>query len=188
MNTKPHHPWLARAVVGLIMIALAFFGLILTDIRKTGAFGYWEWISPIYALLALWLSWYEKRNKDSTRAVTIVHEIIHWLGLIGAVILVSIYVRIGILGRFEAGLCVLSLLSLSVYLAGILIDPAFYGIGVLLGMLGIIIAFFNAYLYVISIPVLVGGALWVTWLVKSSKKEPPAEPPSSFDEPNHPDY
>jgi hypothetical protein len=186
MEFKPHHRMLARGIIGLIMVALAFFGLILTDIQKTGAFGYWEWISPVYAVLGLWLSWYEKRNKEATRPITIFHELLHWGGLIGAVALVSMYVRIGILGRFEAGLFVLTILSLSVYLAGILIDPAFYGIGIILGMIGILIAFFNEYLYAISIPILVAGALWITWLLRFRKKEPPPPPsdippPPTFD-------
>ena len=177
MDPKPHHPMLARGIVGLIMIALAFLGLILTDILKTGAFGYWEWIAPLYAIMALWLSWYERRNKEMVRPITLFHELLHWAGLIAAVVLISIYVRIGILGRFEAGLFILTALSLSIYLAGILIDPVFYAIGIALGLMGVLIAFLNEYLYAISLPILGAGALWVLWLIRS-RKAPPAPPPA----------
>lgn len=183
MDLKPHHPMLARGIIALLMIALAFLGIILTDILKTGAFGYWEWITPLYAVMALWLSWYERRNKEIVRPITLFHELLHWAGLIAAVILISIYVRIGILGRFEAGLFVLTALSLSVYLAGILIDPAFYVIGLLMGMMGLLIAFLNEYLYAISLPIIGAGALWVVWLIRSRKSPPPAShsaPPPSF--------
>jgi hypothetical protein len=161
---------LARLIVGLSMLAAAFLGLILTDIDKTGAFRYWQWIAPLFALLALALSWYERRDTAVLRPVTLWHELLHWIGLIAATYLISLYVSWGILGRFEAGLLVLTVLSLAVYLAGIYIEYSFCFIGLILGLFAAGVAFFEEYLYAFSIPVLLLAAAFLFWYLLHHKK------------------
>ena len=70
---KPKHPWGARLSVGVAMLILAFLGIILTDLRTEGGWGYWKWTVPIYALMALWLSWYERRTKEALSPITLMH-------------------------------------------------------------------------------------------------------------------
>jgi hypothetical protein len=78
---------------------------------------------------------------------------LHWLGLILSVFIVSIIVELGIMGRFEASLQVLILLSLATYLAGVYIEPTFLFIGVLLGLFAIGLTMASLYMFTIMIPV-----------------------------------
>ena len=71
------------------MLCLAFLGVAITDIRTTGGWDYWKWVVPVYAMLALWLSWHVKRQKQTINPITIWHELLHWAGLILCIFMVS---------------------------------------------------------------------------------------------------
>lgn len=169
---KHQHPWQARLIVAIIMLILAFLGMVVTDIRTTGGFDYWKWIVPVYALLALWLSWYSRRqNKDILSPTTLWHELLHWIGLGLSVFLVSFFVDLGSLSRFNAGLVNLTLLALTVYLAGIYIESTFLFIGLIIGLFAMLAAFLVQYLYAISIPLLMGSILIIfLWVWISHRK------------------
>lgn len=169
METR--HPWKARLGVGIAMLVLAFLGMVLTDVQRQGGWDYWRWMVPVYALLALWLSWYVRRTREVISPITLGHELLHWLGVIGAVFLVSFFVNIGIISRFIAGIFDLTLLSLGVFIAGIYIESTFLLIGLALGACACVSAVFIQYLYAIMIPILLGiGAIIAIMVWLSHKK------------------
>ena len=168
---KPQHPWQARLGVGIAMLLFAFIGMVITDIFSGGGFEYWKWIVPVYAILALWLSWYTHRNPEIVRLVSLGHEILHWVGLILAVALISWFVHLGNLSRFNAGLVNLTLLALTVFLAGVYTDKTFLLIGVVLGIFAFFSALVVQYLWAIIIPILLGGAIIVGLIVWTSHKK-----------------
>lgn len=147
-----HHPWRVRLFVGLFMCLLAVIGMIITDIKQNGAWNYWRIISVLFALLSMGLSFYLRHHQWKDSVITIWHEIFHWMGLILAVFLVSVIVQLGIMGRFEASLQVLILLSFATYLAGVYIEKTFLFIGVLLGLFALGLSFVSIYLYSMVIP------------------------------------
>jgi hypothetical protein len=155
----PKHPWRARLIVGILMLFLAFLGMVFTDIFKSGGWDYWKWVVGVYAILALWLSWYIRRKQAVISPITLGHELLHWLGVIATVFMVSYFVHLGIMSRFMAGIFDLTLLSLGVFLAGVYIESTFILIGVILGVLALFSAIITQYLYAIVIPILIGGAI-----------------------------
>jgi hypothetical protein len=169
MSSK--HPWLARLIVASIMLALAFIGILFTDLEQSGGWEFWKWTVAIYAILALGLSWYVRRTKEVTSPITLWHEVLHWLGLFGAVVLVSLFVNMGILSRSIAGLFILTLLSLTVFTIGIYIESTFLLIGIVLGIFASLVALTVEYLYAFSIPVLLVAFLTIFYMVLRSKKE-----------------
>jgi hypothetical protein len=168
--TQPAHPWGARLGVALAMLSLAFLGLILTDVELTGGWNYWKWTVPVYGLMALWLSWYLRRKKSSFSLVTLWHEVLHWFSLIVFVYLISIFLHIGIFSRLLAGLCVVTLLAQSVFLAGLYIERSFLAIGILLGLFAAFAAFLQEYLYALSIPIILVAVGAIAWAIHRSRK------------------
>lgn len=171
MDTKPKHPWMARLVIGIAMLALAFIGIILTNLRTEGGWEYWKWIVPIYAVMSLWLSWYERRSKDTINPITLWHEALHWFGLFAVIVLLEIYVHMGILSRAAASLFTLTLLSLTVFTLGVYLEKTFILIGIVLGIFAAIVAIAIKYLYAFTIPLLligVGAIGYAIW--RSTKK------------------
>lgn len=141
-----------RLIIALIMLALGFIGVIVTDIKKEGGWYYWRILAVIYALLSLGLSWHLKKRGWKTTLINIGHEIAHWAGLIGAIFIASYFVQVGMIGRFEASLLTLLLLALATYLAGIYIETTMLVIGIMLGAFAAAIAFVDEYLYNILLP------------------------------------
>ena len=157
---------MARLGVGLFMLILSFIGLIVTSVETTAGWNYWRWIVPFYAASALWLSWYLRKNKQSFSLATLWHELLHWVGLISAIFLISMFVKEGIVGRLEASLSMLTLMALGIFLAGIYIETTFLFIGIALGAFAATVAFIDEYLYAFTIPflLLAAGAIgWITW-------------------------
>lgn len=168
------HPWKARLGVGVVMLLLAFLGMVVTDVRSKGGWDYWKWVVPIYAILALWLSWYMRRQRQTISPITLGHEVLHWLGVIAAVFAVSFFVHLGIIGRFIAGIFDLTLLGLGVFIAGIYIESTFLFIGIVLGLLACLSAMVVQYLYAILIPLMIGGVAILgimTWLSHQKAKK-----------------
>ncbi len=167
------HPWKARLVVGSIMLGLAFIGMVITDVQKTGGWDYWKWVVPVYAILAIWLSWYVKRQNQIVSPISIGHEILHWAGLILSIFLVSYFVHLGTVSRFIAGLFDLTLLSLAVFIAGVYLDHIFLLVGVVLGVFALLTALLVQYMWAIAIPVAIGGvgvlAIYL-WLAHSKSQ------------------
>ena len=170
MSEKTVHKyrWKIRFIVSLLLLILGFLGLIVTDVFKDGGWLYWRIITPVYALLSLWMSWY-LRDKEDFSFSDLWHEILHWFGLILAIYLLSKFVSIGVMGRFEAGLVALSMLALTTFLAGIYIEVTFIFIGLILGFFAYGVAFLNQYLYVIILPIVIVAAGIIFWLVHYKK-------------------
>lgn len=165
---QTHHPWKARLGVGIAMLILAFIGMVFTDVRTGGGWDYWKWVVPVYALLALWLSWYLRKDRTVLSPITLGHELLHWVGLIASVFLVSFFVHTGIISRFIAGIFDLTLLSLAIFLAGIYIETTFLFIGIVLGAFAALSGVVVQYLYAVILPILVAGIIvtaitvWIT--------------------------
>ncbi|MCF7852833.1 MAG: hypothetical protein K9M07_06300 [Simkaniaceae bacterium] len=168
---QPHHPWRARLIVGLTMLLLSFVGLIFSDLIRGGAWTYWRVMVPVYAVLSIWLSWYLRRKSHKVTAIKIWHEILHWVALIMGVYLVSLFVSMGIVGRFEASLQVLIMLALTTFLAGIYHDVIFIIIGVILGFFTAGAAFFTEYLYSVMLPITIGAAILMAWVIYHHHKK-----------------
>lgn len=162
---KKKHPWQARLGVGITMLLLAFIGMVTTDVNATGSWEYWKWIVPVYAILALWLSWYMRRQKEVLSPITLAHEFLHWVAVIGTVFIVSYFAKLGTISRFVEGLFDLTILSLGIFLAGVYIESTFFVIGLALACFAVLSAAVIQYLYAYMIPVILGVALIITFMV-----------------------
>lgn len=153
------HPWKARLGVGVAMLLFAFLGMVITDVRSEGGWGYWKWMVPVYAILALWLSWYVRRQQQTISPITLGHELLHWIGVNASVFMVSFFVHLGIISRFIAGIFDLTLLSLAIFIAGVYIEPTFLFVGIILGIFALLSAVVVQYLYAVIIPILLAGSI-----------------------------
>jgi len=152
------------------MLLLAFIGVVLTDVRKDGAWSYWVYVVFLYAALSLGYNLYSRGRQWKTTLHTFWHELWHWVGLFLCVSLISFMVKIGIISRFLASLEMLVLLGLTTYLIGVYFDKIFIPIGIVLGLFAASIALFDQYLYLISIPLLAIGIGIIIWIVHQSAK------------------
>lgn len=175
-NHSIHHKrWKARLIVCISMLALAFIGLIIMDVHSASYWLYSRIMAVIYAILSIGLFWYLNRKQHKINSSTIWHQLLHWLGLLGAIYLVDIFVRTGIMGSTEAGLASLTLLALTIFLAGIYTDIAFILIGLTLGIFAAGAALIEAYLSVIMVPVILIAGLIIYLLLHKEKRKAQAQ-------------
>lgn len=166
VEQKHHYHWKMRFSIAIIMLLLSFIGLIVSDVRANGAWEYWRWMVPTFAFLALFLSWYLRRHKGMISPITIWHELFQWFGLILAVYLVSLFVGMGLIGRFGAGLVVLTLLALNIFITGVYVEATFIVLGIILGLFAVVSAFLAEYLYTIILPITIGVAGLLVWVAR----------------------
>jgi hypothetical protein len=156
-DTSPEHqaahPWKARFIVGLIMIILSFVGLVFSSFSQNAAWVYWRIAGGLFAILSIWLSWYLRKKTASFGIGTLFREIFHWVALILGILLFSLFVEVGMMGKFEAGIAILTILSMTLFIAGVYIDPSFILIGTALGLFAAGSAYLASYLYKVMLPV-----------------------------------
>jgi len=169
-KNQSHKRWKARLLVCLLMLALAFIGLVVMDLHPNGYWIYSRIMAGLYAILSLWLFWYLHRGQHKVHGSTIWHQMLHWLGLLLAVYLTSIFVSTGVMGSTQAGLVTLTLLSLTIFLAGVYTDTSFMLIGITLAVFAAGAAMIQAYLSALMIPVILVAALVIYIMLHREKR------------------
>jgi len=169
-NDLSRKRWKARLFVCAAMLALAFIGLIIMDLHSKAYWEYTRIMAGSYAMLSLWLFWYLHRGEHKIHGSTIWHQMLHWLGLLLAVYLMSIFISTGVMGTTQAGLATLTLLSLTIFLAGVYTDTAFMLIGITLAIFAAGAALIEAYLSALMIPVILVAGLAIYIMLRREKQ------------------
>jgi len=152
------------------MIALAFIGLVYTELKQDGAWNYWKFLCIVFAAISIGMNCFLRRKENVSFLGTFVHEIFHWAGLLFFVTIISVMVEVGIIGRFLSSIIILTLLAMSTYLAGVYTDISLAFVGVILGIFAIGLSLVSAYLYPAIIPVvLILGFLFWMYLKRKHK-------------------
>lgn len=162
--------WKARLIVSLTMLALAFVGLMIMDLHPRSYWVFSQIMAGLYAVLSLWLFWYLHRGEHKVHGSTIWHQLLHWLGLLLAVYITSIFVSTGVMASVQAGLMTLTLLALTIFLAGVYTDTSFMLIGITLAIFAAGAALVQAYLSALMIPVILLAALVIYIMLHREKK------------------
>lgn len=148
--------WKVTAIVALAMVVLALFGVALAAAKPLVARNYWVSLVPVYGLLCIFEAW--RRSRSSGERL-VLRQILHWLGIAGAVAL-DFYIRgAGIETQVSSGLDALLLLSLGCYLAGVHLDWTFLGVGLLLTGTLVVVAKATQYLWLLLVLGLIGIAV-----------------------------
>lgn len=154
-NSHPKKRWKSRLIVSLIMLALAFISIIVMQVRESA---YWTFtciMAGADALLSIGWIWYIKRINAAIFPGTLWHIILHWMGFVAALYLITLFIHHDIITHTQAGWIVLLLLSLTLYLAGVYTDHTFILIGITLALLVAGIVLIKPYLWLVAIPVLI---------------------------------
>lgn len=167
---KPEHPWKARALVTIFLLLVSFGGLVVIDIFNQYGWLYWRVAIPVFAFASIGLTLYINPKQGKDFWVLLLRQALHWLALAIAVIVVSSTVKIGVVGRYEAGLEVATLLGLTTFLAGVYFEPTFLIIGALISLIVLGVALLQVYLYWVLVPLFVLAFLLILWIARKEKK------------------
>lgn len=163
--------WKARLIVCCTMLLLALVGLLIMDIHPRSYWLYSRVMALLYASLSIWLFWYLNRGNHKLTTSTLWHQLLHWFGLLIASYLVSIFVNTGLMGSLQAGFVTLTLLALTIFLAGVYSNFSFMLIGLTLAVFAAAAAMIEAYLSLVMIPVIIVVGIIIYWVSHHEKKK-----------------
>ncbi len=166
-----HHPdgWFHRLVIGEavlgLLLAVSFIGVAYTDFAGVRSLNFWLWTIPLYAIAAIVLEWSRYVRGDIDGFHFIRQQLLHWTAVFIAIKLVFILLHIGRLPSNAASYVLMTIMSLSTFLAGIYTGWRFLVLGIFMALATVFAAYLEAYVWVlipIAIAIIVIG-LYVGW-------------------------
>lgn len=163
--------WKARLIISFVMLLLALLSLIIMEIHPRAYWIFTYIMAVVDALLSIWLVWYIKNKNGSSFVGNTWHVVMHWLGLMAVMYIITMFVDRGVVSQTEAGLIALVVLAFTLYLAGIYTDTTFILIGITLAILAIGIILLKSYLWLIMTPVIVIAAIIIFMIVIRDRRK-----------------
>ena len=154
-NTQGHQQLKARLIIFFIMLILGFAGLFMINLHGKAFLLYSQVMAIMYAFLCIGLHTYIERFSFTGIIATLWHQLLHWIGLLILIYLMSFLVGAGAIKTSQAGFINLLLLAFSVFIAGVYTDPVFMLIGMMLTVFAAGSAMVQAHLWLIMIPLLI---------------------------------
>ena len=153
------------------LIVLAMIGIIITDISPANALYYWIFMLVAYAGTAMYFGQKLASVEESGLGNFFLKQIIHWGGSLVAILCVYTLLHTGRVNHEEAGLIMLLVLALATFLAGSRVGWHFYLLGALLCVATIVVAYIEAFMWIIILvaAMIVGGTYY--WAKYKMKKE-----------------
>jgi hypothetical protein len=161
----------ARLIIAALMLALAFICLILLDFHSHAFWFYIKIMCGCYAILSIWLNWFVNRNNRAMTIISIWHQILHWIGLLIMIYIVSTLVSSGMLNSSQAAMVTLILLAFSIFIAGVYTDATFMLIGLTLSAFAIGAALVKSYAPLILSPIIAIAALAILLLLYLQRRK-----------------
>jgi hypothetical protein len=110
--------WLLRELPYVAMLAFGLGGIVLTSFRGATMYDYWMALAPIYGVITVIAGW-PKVDTGRMRTQLVVRQALHWLAFIAAMWLMFRPEVRGIVNDNATSLCLLLLLALGTFVAGV---------------------------------------------------------------------
>ncbi len=145
-----------RRIVFIALVALSIVGIGVMDFSEKFALWYWLAMAPIFAGASLTLAWKTAHEHDSTAGGHIRRQLLHWLVLVVALLLVFLMVRFDHLLPAAAGLVALLLLAVTCLLAGVHFEWRMAVLGTILTLTFIAGVFVESFFWILLVPAIIG--------------------------------
>jgi hypothetical protein len=130
-------------------LGLAFLGVAITYVNKDLSYLYWLTMVPVFGILCFVAQWSRSRGTEVKWSRLFLTEVLHWGGLLLAVVLIYMLLNAGNIPRATTGMVTLLLFALVTFLYGVHLDRRFLGVGVFLGLSYVVMSYLAAYIWVL---------------------------------------
>lgn len=163
----PHVRRLSAARWNELLLALLVLasigGIAVSDFTVTYGLRYWAAMVPLFGAVSLFGSWSRTRARGHSATDILRRQILHWLTLLLAMVLIYVLQTTGRMNDEDAGLVAMLALSITTFLAGVHFDWRFSVVGILLGATVVFAAFMEEYFWVLLVPAVLAGVTVVFW-------------------------
>lgn len=157
-------PVRANLVTFMLLVVLSVIGVGITDYSPADAHRYWIFMVFVCAFTSILAGISQSRGKQNRRSLSWLSvQLLHWLACIAAVLIVYSLVHTGRINNADAGLILLLLLALTVFLNGAQVGPYFYLLGAFLGLMTVTMAYIEQYIWFILIAAVVVMIVAIYW-------------------------
>lgn len=125
----------SEEIVLVILVLLSGVGVVVNDYGSAQtAFRIWLWMTPVFGIVSTIAAWGAAQRRGEPVGAILPTQIAHWLGVVGAVLLIYVLQIYGRMTSEAAGSAVLVVLALSAFLAGVHTDWRLSVLGIVLGL------------------------------------------------------
>jgi hypothetical protein len=150
-------------IILIALIALSAIGIGITDFSPRYGFSYWLAMVPIFGGFSILTGWSRSRSRGLSTSVVIKTQLLHWIGLLIAIIIVFFLLRTGRINNIEAGIVALLMLAFATFLAGVHFDWRYMIVGIILGAAVVGAALVQEFIWMILIPIAAAIILVIIW-------------------------
>lgn len=159
--SKPHwfhdpngwfHRIFVREAVLSSLVVLCFIGVAYTNFASSRSYHYWLWMIPVFAAAAIISEWSRYKRHEIDGFYFLRQQLLHWGAVFIAIKTIFMLHDIGRLNNDATALALMVTLSLSTFLAGVYIGWRFLVLGLFLTLATLLVAWLEAWIWVL-IPV-----------------------------------
>jgi hypothetical protein len=134
--------------IGGAMLVLAFIGIAASDVSGSGSQSYWFVLGIVFGLLCMVLDWIHEAP-GTAWANPLLRTALHWVGVLGAMELVHIFISAGRLSNANTGLLFGVIVALGTFTSGVHTNWRLVVIGAALGLGTVAVAYVEQYLWIL---------------------------------------
>lgn len=159
--------WTIATVISVIMVLLVLVGVALSTAEARAAHKYWVAVVPVFGLLSVVMAWSRAVHTGVSARPMILRQVLHWVGVTGAIVLDFFLERTGQVSGEAAGLNALLIMSVACYLSGVYFDWRFMLVGLLLATAWLVVVVANEYMWLLFVigAVVVAALLGARWIM-----------------------
>jgi hypothetical protein len=121
-------------IILVLLVVLSGIGVMVNDYAAPQtAFRLWLWLTPVFGVVSTVAAWSRAQRRGEPVGAIVPTQVVHWLGVVGAVLLIYVLQVYGRMQNEAAGSAVLVVLALATFLAGVYTDWRLSVLGVVLG-------------------------------------------------------
>lgn len=134
-------------LVGLMVLSI--IGVALADATEGLSHWYWVAMVPIFFTGCLFVEWQATKTSGVSPRYLIIKQILHWSGLLAAVLMAFFLRDIGSINHQTTGLVLLLLFALATFLAGVTMGWLFRLLGIFLGFCLFLFAYMEHFIWIV---------------------------------------
>jgi hypothetical protein len=140
------------------LIILSIIGIAVTSYSNKNVLKYWLVMVPIFAVVSIYYGWVYENKSSRNISDIIKDQILQWIGLLVAVLLVLLLVNYGSINSNDAGYFIIILLSLATYISGVHYDRRLIILAVLLGLTAGVASVVEHFFWIMLVLAILTGA------------------------------
>jgi hypothetical protein len=181
---KPGHRQLSSIVFGVLVVA-SVIGIAVMDFSARNGIWYWLAMVPVFGIASIAFAWYSSRDQGKLRSRLIWRQVLHWLTLALAILLIYLMTRAELVGRGIAGLMALLMFAIVTLLAGVHFDWRLAVLGVILAATFAAGVLMQEFFWLLLIPTAILAVIVI--VMRRPKKTPAAGLAAAQSQPALPD-